>query len=130
VRIVTALWVSVSNLFFTSLVFRALLAQRNFYRLLETPMSWKYYLIPGLIIVILVVGVLLELANFSAAVFANVGFFLLVTGCAAVGLAYGWPDTGSRTFGVPLHILIFLVLAIDVLLYAGKKRFRQAEMTA
>jgi len=46
-RIVTALWVSVSNLFFASLVFRALLAQRNFYRILETPMSWKYDIVPG-----------------------------------------------------------------------------------
>ncbi|HTX15088.1 MAG TPA: hypothetical protein VMD77_07325 [Candidatus Baltobacteraceae bacterium] len=129
-RIVTALWVSVSNLFFASLVFRALLAQRTFYGLLETPLSWKYYLVPGSIIAILVVGVLLELANSPAAVFVNAGFFLLVSGFATVGVAYGWPDTGSRTFGLPLHILLLLVLATDVLLYAGKKRFRRAERPA
>ena len=129
-RIVTALWVSVSNLFFASLVFRALLAQRNFYRILETSMSWKYDIVPGSINVILVVGVLLELANSPGAVFVNVGFFLLVTGWIAVEVRHGWPDTGVRTFGVPLHILLFLVLATDILLYMGKKRFSQAERPA
>ncbi len=93
-------------------------------------MPWKYYIIPGTIIAILIVGVLLELTNSPAAVFVNAGFFLLVAGLAAVGLSYGWPDTGSRTSGVPLHTLIFFVLAIDVLLYAGKKRLRRVETTA
>lgn len=130
VRIITLLWVCLSNLVFAWLVLSGLLAERTLYRLLGTRMPWEYYPLPVSIIVILFVGVVLELANSPAAVFVNAGFFLLITGCAAVGLAYGWQDPGSRTLGVPLHILAFLVLAIDVLLYAAKKRLRHAESLA
>jgi hypothetical protein len=126
VRIITLLWVCLSNFVFAWLVLSALLAERTLYGLLESRMPWEYYLLPVSIIVIFFVGVVLELANSQGAVFVNAGFFLLITACAAVGLAYGWQDPGSRTFGLPLHILAFLVLVIDILLYAAKKRLRQA----
>ncbi len=93
-------------------------------------MSWKHYPLPAAIIMILLVGVVLEMANSPAAFFVNAGFFLLIAGYLAVGLAYGWQEPESRTLGLSLGIPVFIVLAIDVLLYAGKKRLRRAEPLA
>ncbi|MGO9591834.1 MAG: hypothetical protein ACLP3K_17535 [Candidatus Acidiferrales bacterium] len=129
-RIITLVWVGLSNSLFAWFVLSRLLDERALYKLLGAQMSWKHYPLPAAIIMILLVGVVLEMANSPAAFFVNAGFFLLIAGYLAVGLAYGWQEPESRTLGLSLGIPVFIVLAIDVLLYAGKKRLRRAEPLA
>jgi hypothetical protein len=129
-RKITLVWVCLSNLVFAWIVLSHLLDERTLHRLLETQMPWKHYALPVSIIAILLVGIVLELANSAAAFFVNAGFFLLITGYGAVGLAYGWHEPESRTLGLSLGIPAFLVLIVDILLYTGRNRLRRAERPA
>jgi hypothetical protein len=129
-RVVTLLWVCLSNLGFAWLVLSRLLDERALYRLLGSQVPWDHYAPRVAIIVILLVGVILELANSRAAFFVNVGFFLMITGYAAYVVAYGWQESEARNLGLLLGEPALLVLIIDMLLYAAKKRLRRVEPLA
>jgi hypothetical protein len=129
-RVITLLWVCLSNLAFAWVVLSHLLDERALYRLLGTHVPWDHYAPRVAIIVVLLVGVMLELANSRAAFFVNAGFFLLATGYAVYVVVYGWQESEARDFGLLLGEPAFLVLIVDMLLYAARKRLRRVEPLA
>ena len=57
-RVITLLWVCLSNLAFAWVVLSRLLDERALYRLLGTQMPWDHYAPRAAIIVVLLVGVM------------------------------------------------------------------------
>ena len=126
-RIVTLLWVCLSNLAFAWILLSNLLDERTLDRLLESRMPWKEFLVPVLIVVILLVGVALEIADLPAAFLVNAGSLVLTMAYAGVFLLESRQDTGSRAFGLLLGVSCFLVLIIDILFYTAKIPLKEAE---
>ena len=127
IRVVTLLWVCLSNLTFAWILLSNLFDQRTLDRLLESRMPWKEFLGPVLIVAILLVGVALEIADLPAAFLVNAGSLVLTMAYAGLFLLEGRQDTGSRTFGLLLGVPCFSVLIIDILLYTAKKQLEEPE---
>lgn len=126
-RIVTLLWVCLSNLAFAWILLSNLLDERTLDRLLESRMPSKEFLVPVSIVVILLIGVALEIANLPAAFAVNAGSLVLTMAYAGVFLLESRQDTGSRAFGLLLGVSCFLVLIIDILFYTAKIPLKQVE---
>jgi ABC-type multidrug transport system fused ATPase/permease subunit len=126
-RVVTLLWVCLSNLTFAWILLSNLFDERTLHRLLESSMPWKEFLGPVSIVAILLVGVTLEIADAPAAFFVNAGSLVLTMAYAGLFLLEGRQDIGSRTFGLLLGVPCFSVLIIDILLYTAKKPLKEVE---
>ena len=126
-RVVTLLWVCLSNLTFAWILLSNLFDQRTLDRLLESRMPWKEFLGPVLIVAILLAGATLEIAGSPAAFLVNAGSLVLTMAYAGLFLLEGRQDIGSRTFGLLLGVPCFSVLIIDILLYTAKKQMEEPE---
>lgn len=126
-RVITLLWVCLSNLAFGWILLSNLLDERTLDRLLESRMPWKEFLAPVLIVVILLIGVALEIADLPAAFVVNAGSLLLTMAYAGVFLLESRQDTGSRAFGLLLGVSCFVVFIIDILFYTAKIPLKKAE---
>ena len=126
-RIVTLLWVCLSNLAFAWILLSNLLDERTLDQLLESRMPSKEFLVPVSIVVILLIGVALEIANLPAAFVVNAGSLVLTMAYAGVFLLESRQDTGSRAFGLLLGVSCFLVLIIDILFYTAKIPLKEVE---
>jgi len=126
-RVVTLLWVCLSNLTFAWMLLSNLFDQRTLDRLLESRMPWKEFLGPVLIVAILLAGATLEIAGSPAAFLVNAGSLVLTMAYAGLFLLEGRQDIGSRTFGLLLGVPCFSVLIIDILLYTAKKQLEEPE---
>jgi ABC-type multidrug transport system fused ATPase/permease subunit len=126
-RVVTLLWVCLSNLAFAWILLSHLLDERTLHRLLESSMPWKEFLGPVAIVAILLVGVALEIADSPAAFFVNAGSLVVMMAYAGLFLLESRQDAGSREFGLLLGVPCFLVLIINILLYTAKKPPKEAE---
>jgi hypothetical protein len=119
-------WVCLSNVIFGGIAIHHLLQEQSLYGLLGTPMPWKKYSIPIIIVVILSLGIALELFDSKLAVFVNTGFFLLAALYAVDILVHASQEPEARIFGWLLGIPAFVVLTINVFLYASKMGLRRA----
>jgi ABC-type multidrug transport system fused ATPase/permease subunit len=126
-RVITLLWVCLSNLAFAWILLSHLFDERTLHRLLESSMPWKEFLGPVSIVAILLVGVALEVADLPAAFFVNAGSLALTMAYAGLFLLESRQDTGIREFGLLLGVPCFLVLIIDILLYTAKKQMKEPE---
>jgi len=126
-RVVTLLWVCLSNLTFAWILLSNLFDERTLDRLLESRMPWKEFLGPVLIVAILLAGATLEIAGSPAAFLVNAGSLVLTMAYAGLFLLEGRQDIGSRTFGLLLGVPCFSVLIIDILLYTAKKQMEEPE---
>lgn len=126
-RVITLLWVCLSNLAFGWILLSNLLDERTLDRLLESRMPWKEFLAPVLIVVILLIGVALEIADLPAAFVVNAGSLMLTMAYAGVFLLESRQDTGSRAFGLLLGVSCFVVFIIDILFYTAKIPLKKAE---
>lgn len=126
-RVITLLWVCLSNLAFAWILLSNLFDERTLDRLLESTMPWKEFLAPVLIVVILLTGVVLEIADLPAAFVVNAGSLVLTMAYAGVFLLESRQDTGSRAFGLLLGVSCFVVFIIDILFYTAKIPLKRAE---
>ena len=126
-RVVTLLWVCLSNLIFAWILLSNLFDERTLDRLLESRMPWKEFLGPVLIVAALLAGIALEVAGSPAAFLVNAGSLVLTMAYAGLFLLESRQDIGSRTFGLLLGVPCFSVLIIDILLYTAKKPLKEAE---
>lgn len=126
-RVITLLWVCLSNLAFAWILLSNLFDERTLDRLLESTMPWKEFLAPVLIVVILLTGVVLEIADLPAAFVVNTGSLVLTMAYAGVFLLESRQDTGSRAFGLLLGVSCFVVFIIDILFYTAKIPLKRAD---
>lgn len=126
-RVITLLWVCLSNLAFAWILLSNLFDERTLDRLLESTMPWKEFFAPVLIVVILLTGVVLEIADLPAAFVVNAGSLVLTMAYAGVFLLESRQDTGSRAFGLLLGVSCFVVFIIDILFYTAKIPLKRAE---
>lgn len=126
-RVITLLWVCLSNLAFAWILLSNLFDERTLDRLLESTMPWKEFLAPVLIVVILLTGVVLEIADLPAAFVVNAGSLVLTMAYAGVFLLESRQDTGSRAFGLLLGVSCFVVFIIDILFYTAKIPLKRAD---
>jgi hypothetical protein len=113
-------WVCLSNVIFGGIAVRHLLQEKSLYELLGTPMPWKNYSIPFIVVAILLLGIALELFDSKLAVFVNIGFFSLAALYAVDILVHASQDAEARIFGLLLGIPAFVVLTTYIFLYARK----------
>jgi hypothetical protein len=110
-------WVLIVNTSAGFLIVKNLLSERQMYKLLDTPLPGRGYVLPFTGLLLLIIGTVAGLSRIRAARFVNVGIFLIPTIYAIYLFAATYRSSPegralSLLFGVPCAVISLITWLI------------------